>query len=270
MGRDRRARTVWLGSALLAGAVVLGLLAVQSAANTPTVRTEAVPAQLALPPTTVPDAPARPAPTTTPVPAAAEPSGPPSTQPSRPAQATATPATTLPVSPLAGELPPRQSVVIEAAGPVVAPSALRIGALALSVPVRGVGVEPDGQLEIPDETEVGWYRLGSSPTRPGATVLAGHVSWNDTIGPFFRLADLEPGALIELELSDGSVREYVAVERAQYGKLALPQDRIWTQAGPETLVLITCGGEFNRQIRRYADNIVVYAVPTEPAPAPTG
>ena len=31
--------------------------------------------------------------------------------------------------------------------------------------------------------------------------------------------------------------------------------------GPETLVLITCGGSFDPDIRRYRDNIVVYAVP---------
>ena len=41
----------------------------------------------------------------------------------------------------------------------------------------------------------------------------------------------------------------------------LPTERIWTHAGPETLVLITCGGSFNPQIHHYRDNIVVYAVP---------
>ena len=41
----------------------------------------------------------------------------------------------------------------------------------------------------------------------------------------------------------------------------LPTERIWTHTGPETLVLITCGGSFNPQIRHYRDNIVVYAVP---------
>ncbi len=30
---------------------------------------------------------------------------------------------------------------------------------------------------------------------------------------------------------------------------------------PETLALITCGGEFDRTTRRYKQNIVVYAVP---------
>ena len=37
--------------------------------------------------------------------------------------------------------------------------------------------------------------------------------------------------------------------------------RIWRTTGDETLVLITCGGDYNPEIRRYRENIVVYAVP---------
>ena len=77
-------------------------------------------------------------------------------------------------------------------------------------PIRPVGLEENGQLEIPDETEVGWYRYGGVPGRPGATVLAGHVTWNRTTGPFWLLRDLEPGARIDVELADGSVRSYEA------------------------------------------------------------
>ena len=171
-------------------------------------------------------------------------------------------ATTLPRSPLADELPERVSALPSTPN-VVEPVRIRIPQLDLTTPTRALGVEPDGQLEIPDETEVGWYRLGSSPGRPGATVLAAHVSWNDTIGPFFRLDELGPGAVVDVDLADGGSRRYEVVERAQYGKLALPAERIWTREGDETLVLITCGGEFNRSIRRYVDNIVVYAVPVE-------
>jgi hypothetical protein len=171
------------------------------------------------------------------------------------------PVSTLPLSPLADELPDRVSAIPEAPPGATAPVLLGIPDLGLMVPIRDIGLEPDGQLEIPDETEVGWYRLGSSPGRAGATVLAAHVSWNDTVGPFFRLGELEPGALIQADLADGTSRTYTVVERAQYPKLMLPSDRIWTRTGDETLVLITCGGDFNRSIRRYADNIVVYAVP---------
>jgi sortase (surface protein transpeptidase) len=147
------------------------------------------------------------------------------------------------------------------------PLAIRIGDLELENPIRAVGIEEDGQLEVPDETEVGWYQYGSAPGLPGATVLAAHVSWNRTIGPFHQLGNLEPGALVDVVADDGSIRVYEVVERAVYDKDELPTERIWTTTGDETLVLITCGGSYNPDIRRYRQNIVVYAVPIDLVPA---
>jgi sortase (surface protein transpeptidase) len=141
------------------------------------------------------------------------------------------------------------------------PTRIVIDSIGVDHPVRPVGIEPDGQLEIPDETEVGWYRLNSAPGERGAAVFAGHVSWNGSDGPFVGLALLEPGSTVRLELADGSSRTYAVVERAQDPKQGLPADRIWTRTGPETLVLITCGGEFNWDTHRYYDNVVVYARP---------
>ena len=175
------------------------------------------------------------------------------------------PVPALPLSPLAASLPePVSAVPTTDIG--VPPVGITIPDLGLVAPIRSIGVRLDGQLEIPDETEVGWYRLGSSPGRAGATVLAAHVSWNGTTGPFFRLGELEPGERVLVDLADGGNREYEVVERARYSKLALPAERVWTRTGDETLVLITCGGQFDRSIRRYQDNIVVYAVPVAATP----
>lgn len=164
---------------------------------------------------------------------------------------------------LAGQLGGRGSAIPPPVTPRATPVGLQISSIDVSrYPVRAIGLEPDGQLEIPDETEIGWYRYGAAPGRPGATVLAAHVSWNNTTGPFARLGSVEPGDQVEVALDDGTIRRYEVVERAIYGKLELPRERLWTNSGPETLVLITCGGEFNPDLRRYAQNIVVYAVPT--------
>ncbi len=183
-----------------------------------------------------------------------------------PSSAAAEPA--LPISPLAAQLGPRGSAVPRLAGERVLPTAITIGELELWAPVRAVGLDDGGELEVPDETEVGWYELGASPGETGATVLAAHVTWNDTVGPFHKLGKLEPGAEIRVGASDGSIRIYEVVERAMYRKNALPNWRIFRQTGPESLVLITCGGSFNPSIRRYRDNIVVYAVPVGSEPAP--
>jgi hypothetical protein len=170
------------------------------------------------------------------------------------------PADTL--SPLAQQLGPRQSAVPEIVAPRPRPVGLQMQSIDVArFPVRAVGLEPDGQMEIPDETEIGWYQYGATAGQPGATVLAAHVSWNRTSGPFAQLGRVEPGEQIEVALDDGSVRRYEVTERAVYGKLELPRERLWRTTGDETLVLITCGGDYNPDIRRYRENIVVYAVP---------
>jgi len=176
------------------------------------------------------------------------------------ASASAAPAGTL--SPLAQRLGPRQSAVPEIVAPRPRPVGLQMQSIDVArFPVRAVGLELDGQMEIPDETEIGWYQYGATAGQPGATVLAAHVSWNRTNGPFAQLGRVEPGEQIEVTLDDGSVRRYEVTERALYGKLELPRERLWRTTGDETLVLITCGGDYNPDIRRYRENIVVYAVP---------
>lgn len=166
------------------------------------------------------------------------------------------------LSPLAQQLGPRQSALTEIVTPRPRPVGLQMQTIDVArFPVRAVGLEPDGQMEIPDETEIGWYQYGATAGQPGATVLAAHVSWNRTSGPFAQLGRVEPGEQVEVTLDDGSVRRYEVTERAVYGKLELPRERLWRTTGDETLVLITCGGDYNPDIRRYRENIVVYAVP---------
>lgn len=148
-----------------------------------------------------------------------------------------------------------------------APVSLRFDAVGVDDEIRPVGIEDDGDMEVPDESEIGWWQYGSSPGLPGATVLAAHVSWNDSIGPFHRLGNAEIGDRVEVTAGDGSVRVYQVTERTMYVKDGLPADRIWTTTGDEMLVLITCGGDFNRDARRYRHNIVVYAVPIGSIPA---
>jgi Sortase domain len=205
-----------------------------------------------VPPATIASAPVTIAPLATTAPSSAAPST---------TVATAT-TTVAENSPLAKQLGPQFSVTVEAPKAKIEPVGLSIAKIGLKAKeVRSVGLESDGQLEIPNEKEIGWYRYGQAPGEIGSTVLAAHVSWNGSLGPFAELATVEPGDRINVQLSDGGTRTYEAVERNQYNKGELPAERIWTRTGSETLVLITCGGEFNPAIKRYYDNIVIYAVP---------
>lgn len=168
--------------------------------------------------------------------------------------------TTIPLSPLAALVGERGSAIPPEIERRLRPVRLRIDDIFVDDPVVEVGLD-DGELEVPGATEIGWYRYGAAPGYPGATVLAAHVTWNGAYGPFLNLGELEPGNRVEIALEDGSERIYEVVERTMYDKDGLPRERIWRNTGDETLVLITCGGDFNPDINRYRQNVVVYAVP---------
>jgi sortase (surface protein transpeptidase) len=144
------------------------------------------------------------------------------------------------------------------------PVSLGIPALGVEAAVQPVGVDSDtGELEVPgDRATVGWYRHGPSPGQKGSAVLAGHVDYGEGRAVFYRLADLDPGALVTVGFGDGSERRFRVVARRLYGKHDLPA-RIFATSGRPVLTLMTCGGAYDSSLRSYADNVVVYAVPVD-------
>ena len=152
------------------------------------------------------------------------------------------------------------------------PVRLRIPALGQDAPITPAGVEQNGDMEVPDNvTDVSWYKYGSVPGAPGSAVLAAHVDLaGQGPGVFFELGTLDHGNVIYVDFDDGSTAAYRTEARAVYDKEALPTEAIFSREGPPVLTLITCGGDFNRSIRRYDSNVVVYAVPfDDPSPATT-
>jgi len=158
-------------------------------------------------------------------------------------------------------LPPADGIpVAEEPGPQ--PVALRIPSLGVDGnAIRPVGVEANGEYEVPIASEVGWYRFGSAPGESGSSVLAGHIAYDGENGVFANLVDVDLGSTVELTLDDGSSLAYEIVDLATFEKTALPFDDIFSESGSDRLVLITCGGNFNPGLRSYESNVVAYAVP---------
>jgi sortase (surface protein transpeptidase) len=113
-----------------------------------------------------------------------------------------------------------------------------------------------------DRFTVAWYRFGASPGQPGSAVLAGHVDFGDGRAVFYRLGKLEPGAIVAVGFGDGSEQRFRVIARRLYGKDALPA-RIFAHGGKPVLTLITCGGGYDRSVRSYDGNVVVFAVPVD-------
>lgn len=141
------------------------------------------------------------------------------------------------------------------------PSTIRVPAIDVDHPLIPVGLNRDGSMEIPDNVlEIGWYEpQGVLPGNDGTAVLAGHVdSRAQGPGAFHDLRHLDVGDGITISDGDRD-QEWVVTARRSYDKDLLPIEDIFIDHGEPRLVLVTCGGAFDRTLRSYSDNIVVYA-----------
>jgi sortase (surface protein transpeptidase) len=142
-----------------------------------------------------------------------------------------------------------------------APVSVSIPKLGITDEVVPVGLEPDGELEVPDVSEVGYYTGLPKPGEngPGPALLAGHVNYKGKVGSFARIGDLKTGDRFTVVDADGidhrfevyAVREF---KKADYGKVmpglladtALPEIR-----------LVTCSGDVVNH--NYLSNTVISA-----------
>jgi hypothetical protein len=136
----------------------------------------------------------------------------------------------------------------------------------VSARVVSVSVGPGGALGVPaDPRAVGWWLAGARPgDGEGSIVVDGHVDDRRLgEGALFTLRRSLPGDAVRLRDASGRWWDYEVTGLRQYHKGTLPADQLFAQGGPERLVLVTCGGAFDRRTRQYADNVVVFAVPAK-------
>jgi sortase (surface protein transpeptidase) len=136
---------------------------------------------------------------------------------------------------------------------------VELSSLGVTAPVIEVGVTEERVLQVPSDPAVlGRWSDGARPGEgTGSVVLAGHVSYRGELGVLHALPELRPGDEAVVVTPEGPVR-YRAERVDVYRKAALPYQDIFQFDVPERLVLITCGGEFDRSTGHYDSNVVAY------------
>jgi hypothetical protein len=149
------------------------------------------------------------------------------------------------------------------------PVTVTIPALGATLPVEPVGLDAAGDVAIPaSPARVGWDRRAAVPGRPGTAVLAVHVdSRTEGVGVFAGLVELAVGDPVLVTDAAGRTSTWTVVAREAVAKEDLPVDRLAALHGPPTLALVTCGGAFDPVARRYAQNVIVWALPVDDARA---
>ncbi len=145
-----------------------------------------------------------------------------------------------------------------------APTRVRVPGLGIDAPAAASGIDiARNQLGVPAQIQrTGWWRDGRAPgAKSGAILIAGHVdSARGGAGAFIRLPKARAGELVTVTTKGGRTYRYRVQSVRSYLKKNLPNN-VYSQRGRARLVLVTCGGPFDRSSGFYRDNIVVTAVP---------
>lgn len=169
--------------------------------------------------------------------------------------------------PPAGQQTPRDSAAPVPVAPaaqadeqVADPVRVRVPAVGIDAAVGPLFVDDNGVLPPPESFDAtGWWHDGPEPGEAGPAVIAGHVDSYRGPAVFFHLDDITTGDKIFVDRADGSTVTFVAHRTERHPKDEFPTEAVYGDTSQTALRLITCGGDFDDEDRRYLDNIIVYA-----------
>lgn len=144
------------------------------------------------------------------------------------------------------------------------PMRLRIPAIDVDAPIMRVGMTDAVTMEVPHNIRtVGWFGDSRYPgENQGTVVLVGHRDGrNDPNGVFRELGSVDTGASLVLWDAHGSPWRYEVdtVELISRSEFAERAAEFFSLDGAERLVLLTCGGTYDRARGGYQANVVVTA-----------
>jgi len=147
-----------------------------------------------------------------------------------------------------------------AVAPKGVPTRVRVSAIGVDSTLERLHLGANGALVPPRAyAKAGWYADGTVPGDTGPAVIAGHVDSRTGPAVFYRLRELAAGDRIEV-VRGGTVARFTVTRTKWYSKSKFPTSEVYGPTPDRQLRLITCGGVFDRTLRSYRDNLVVYAV----------
>jgi hypothetical protein len=145
--------------------------------------------------------------------------------------------------------------------PRALPTVLRIPTLGINARFESpLVLNAEGEISVPKAFDtVGWYQGGASPGEKGTASILGHVDSYEGSAIFFSLGQLTPGDRVYVDRADGSTAEFEVEYFERYEQADFPTEKVYGMTDYPSLRLITCSGVYDKGVRRYSHNTVVYA-----------
>jgi Sortase domain len=163
-----------------------------------------------------------------------------------------------------GESPRHQPVRSAATAdpwlPYSRPLRLSIPSIDVATRLEYLELDDEGVMEVPvDPSRAGWFSPSPAPGVPGASVIAGHVTWDREPAVFFDLGRLRPGDTVDVDRADGTTATFVVQRTGTFPKASFPTRAVYRQIDYPGLRLITCGGRYDDRTGNYDSNVIIWA-----------
>ena len=152
-------------------------------------------------------------------------------------------------------LPERQQKVKE-----MEPAHIEIPSIGVAAAIEQTGILENGEMGVPlNVNKVGWFEPGFKAGAKGHSVLAGHVDSPTGPAVFYYLTKVKVGELVTLTDTEGRKMIFEVKEINSYQTDQAPIKEIFGKSDKRMLNLITCTGDFYRDIGSYEERLVVSA-----------
>lgn len=134
------------------------------------------------------------------------------------------------------------------------PARLIIPTIKLDSKIEGLGVTPEGKMDVPDAKNiVGWYKYGTTPGEVGSAVMDAHV-----FNAFKELEKLNIGDDIFVIMGDQRKIHFKVTSRMIYS-YTHSSFEIFSKNDTARLNLITCHGSWMPEKNNYSHRLIIFA-----------
>ncbi|MGB6408367.1 MAG: class F sortase [Planococcus donghaensis] len=140
------------------------------------------------------------------------------------------------------------------------PFQIKIPSIGVDAAIESTGILDNGEMGVPEDVDqVGWFEPGYKVGAKGHAVLAGHV--DSLTGPavFYELENIKIGETVTVTGPDGREMVYKVTDLTSYETDDAPIEKIFGSSDKRLLSLITCTGDYNRDIGSHEERLVVTA-----------
>lgn len=145
--------------------------------------------------------------------------------------------------------------------PADLPKRIIIPQLSVKGLIQLVGIDQYERIAVPSNIYIaGWYINSVRPGEKGLSIISGHRNGKANPGIFYNLEKLQKGDNIKVEFGDGSLREFLVIDVIQI-ETEQAQDIMYErlEGVDNQLVLVTCGGEYDKELKTYIERVIVRA-----------